>query len=257
MSKAPPLRTAGTDAERLLLEAGSSERPDAASMRRTAQALGLLPRVLVFGGALALAARSARWTPVMLRGFVPLACVGALAVVAYNLAERHGPATSSGIAPSAGTLAGRVGNPTDGVPAPTRTTEPTADLPRPVLAASEAGEPRLRLPGAPRATTRVVAGTTPATPPADSLREQAALLDRARARIAAGDPGGSLAVLDDYDRRFPGAPLSEEALLLRIEALARRGDRSAAAALGRQFLKRYPESVHTDRLSALLHSLTR
>jgi hypothetical protein len=258
MSRARPLRTTGTDAERRLLAAGSAERPDAASMRRTAEALGVLPRALVFGAAVALALRSVKWTPVILQGFLPLASVGAVAIIAYHIAERPEPVALTRIAPSAGAPV-RVSNQTDGpatAPAP-RTVEATADPPRPVaLVASEAAAPALRPHAAPRATTRAVARATPPAKTTDSLREQAELLDRARVRIATGDTAGGLAVLDDYDRRFAGAPLSEESVVLRIEALARRGDRSSAAALGRQFLKTYPTSVHADRLSSLLHSLS-
>jgi hypothetical protein len=256
MSSARPLRTTGTDAERLLLAAGSAEKPDAASVRRTATALGVLPRLLVFGAAVALALRVARWTPVILRRFVPLAGVGAVAVVAYHIAERRGPDASTRIAPSAGTVAGQVGNQIDGPPAAARTAEATANVLPPFLAASEPAAQRPRSSSAMRPIAHAVTLSTSATLPADNLREQAELLDRARARIATGDPGGGLAVLDDFDRRFGGKPLSEESLLLRIEALARRGDRNTAAALGRQFLKMYPASVHAERLSALLHSFS-
>jgi outer membrane protein assembly factor BamD (BamD/ComL family) len=90
----------------------------------------------------------------------------------------------------------------------------------------------------------------------DTLREQAARLDHVRALLQAGESNVALASLDEYDRRFAGTPLSEESLLLRIEALARRGDRSAAATLARRFLKAHPASVHADRVTALLRSVS-
>jgi hypothetical protein len=256
MSRVRPLRATGTDAERRLLAAGSAERPDAASMRRTAEALGILPRVLVFAAALALALRTTRWTPGILRWLLPLAGVGAIAVIAYQMVERPGPAASTRIAPSAGGIAGRASSQTDGPATATRSAEPAGDLPRPVLVASETVGPPPRPHAAPRAKTRPVARVAALALTADSLHEQAELLDRARVRIAAGDPAGGLAVLDDFDRRFADAPLSEESMVLRIEALARRGDQNVAAALGRQFLKTYPTSVHADRVSLLLHSLS-
>jgi outer membrane protein assembly factor BamD (BamD/ComL family) len=88
------------------------------------------------------------------------------------------------------------------------------------------------------------------------LREQTALLDRSRARVGAGDPSSALTLLDDYDRRFARAPLAEESNLIRIEALVRRGDRGAASALARRFLRTYPASVHVARVTALLHALS-
>ena len=61
--------------------------------------------------------------------------------------------------------------------------------------------------------------------------------------------------LGDYDRRFAGGSLREEALLLRIESLARAGDGATAATFARRFLKAYPTSVHVDRVAALLREL--
>jgi hypothetical protein len=99
------------------------------------------------------------------------------------------------------------------------------------------------------AARRVPVATT------DRLREEAHVLDGARALLAAGDASGALARLGDYDRRFAGGSLREEALLLRIESLAR-VDRSTAAALARRFLTAYPASVHAGRVEAVLRELT-
>jgi outer membrane protein assembly factor BamD (BamD/ComL family) len=86
----------------------------------------------------------------------------------------------------------------------------------------------------------------------DGLRDQAEVLDGARALLAAGDGRGALGRVAEYDRRFPAGPLHEEALLLRIEALTRLGERGPAAALAHRFLETYPASVHGERVAALV-----
>ena len=60
-----------------------------------------------------------------------------------------------------------------------------------------------------------------------------------------------------WKKTDPSGSLREEAQLLRIEALARAGDRSAASALARAFLRTYPASVHADRVAALLQEPAR
>jgi hypothetical protein len=46
--------------------------------------------------------------------------------------------------------------------------------------------------------------------------------------------------------------MSEEAALLRIEATAARGDRSAAAALAQRFLAAHPRSVHAVKVRSIV-----
>ena len=255
------LRVTGTDAERLLLAAGLSERPDLGSVRRAAQRLGFLPGLLMFGGAITLALRTARWSSTAARGLVPLAGFGAVAIVAYGVVARPASSLPSDAAQAGANVAGATGNARrlDAVApigAPEMTAGGSIDVAGPpaglVVASSVVAAPRHPAVGATKAARSRAATLFSA----DGLRQQAELLDRARARIASGDPGSAMALLDDYDRRFAGAPLAEESLLLRVEALARRGDRSGASSLGGQFLKAYPASVHADRVRALLHALS-
>lgn len=84
------------------------------------------------------------------------------------------------------------------------------------------------------------------------LREEVALMDRARRALAAGDAAGALVVLDQHQRSFPNGTLGQEAKLLRIEALARRGDRAAARALGQRFLSEHPDTPHRKRIESRL-----
>lgn len=93
---------------------------------------------------------------------------------------------------------------------------------------------------------------TSAGAPHSTLTEEIALLDRAREAIARGSASSALAALDEHDRSFPGAALGPEATVLRVEALSLRGDRAAAARLGRAFLAAHPESPHASRLRSIL-----
>lgn len=260
MKTCGPLRTTGTDAERLLLAAGSSERPDLGSVRRAAHRLGFLPGLLLFGGAVTLALRTARWSSIAARGLVPLAGFGAVAAVAYSVSVWAGPAPISAAARAGAGVAGSLGGhgvvavhaPGQGGGAQSLASNVDVTASQPALVAGPSDVAVSRH-ASPAAKARVHASPSLSS---DSLRQQAELLDRARARVASGDPAAALALLNDFDRRFAGAPLAEESLLLRVEALARRGDRSAASSLGGQFLGAYPASVHADRVRALLHTLS-
>lgn len=99
---------------------------------------------------------------------------------------------------------------------------------------------------------KVAAAPSAARPGPASLGEEVAAIDAARKALLAGDTSGALRALDDYDRRFPGGMLGPEASVLRIEALARRGDRATATRLAKAFLVSHPRSPHASRLRSLL-----
>ncbi len=79
------------------------------------------------------------------------------------------------------------------------------------------------------------------------MRELSAL-DTARQRLAHGDPAGTLRLLDQYARDNPHGLLQEEAIVVRIEALARQGKQGAARALAATFLQTHPASPYADRV---------
>jgi outer membrane protein assembly factor BamD (BamD/ComL family) len=83
------------------------------------------------------------------------------------------------------------------------------------------------------------------------LAEEVAALDRVR-RLAAADPEQALRLLDEYDQRFPGGDLAPEALVLRIEALVRGGERARAETLARSFLSNHPRSPHAKRIRTIV-----
>ncbi|WP_394842873.1 hypothetical protein LZC95_38100 [Pendulispora brunnea] len=91
----------------------------------------------------------------------------------------------------------------------------------------------------------------PKTERRSSLLEEMALLDAARASIAAHAPARALATLDDLEHRFPQTTFREEATVLRIEALHAAGDRARAESLARAFLEAHPKSAYARRVRSL------
>jgi hypothetical protein len=235
-----PLAQSGNEIERLLLAAGAGERPADESVRRAAAILGVAPRAAILASVLG-ATRATRWTSLATwasAGILGIAGAGAL-VVAMRATPPSPP-------PSARPHGVEVSGPSQAPP-------PAALVPStglvPVAATAPAAipvaEPLVAAP-ARRAASE---------PAPHGLREQAEALDAARALLAAGDSRGTLVRLGDFDRRFAGGPLREEASLLRIEALARTGDRAAASAAARRFLRAYPGSVQADRVADIARQM--
>jgi hypothetical protein len=106
-----------------------------------------------------------------------------------------------------------------------------------------AGEPDRAPMAPPRPPSSVAA---PAKRSAD-LAPEVALLDAAQRALDTGDPGRTIALLDQYAAEYPLGRLAPEARVMRIEATARR-DPAAAASMARQFLRDSPGSPHAERL---------
>lgn len=98
----------------------------------------------------------------------------------------------------------------------------------------------------------VPAPTSPATveprPVDDRLAAEVALLDRADARLAAGDPAGALALLDTHAREFSEGVLVDAREAARAKALCRQGRPQEAEAAVRALRGRYPGSAIARRL---------
>lgn len=109
--------------------------------------------------------------------------------------------------------------------------------PAPVLPVAPVEAPSA---SAPARTSPVASGST--ARPMASLADEVAALDAARVALRAGDASGALRALDDCDRRFAGGMLGPEAMVLRIDALALRGDHASAKRLGEAFLAAHPRS---------------
>jgi hypothetical protein len=85
-----------------------------------------------------------------------------------------------------------------------------------------------------------------------TLDAEVAALDDVRAALSRGDTLSALRQLDAFGHSFPRSVLAEEAVVLRIDALARHGDRTAAGELARRFLSAHPTSAHAPRIRALV-----
>jgi hypothetical protein len=86
-----------------------------------------------------------------------------------------------------------------------------------------------------------------------SLAEEVALLDSARRSLMGGDAQGALRVLEKHARVFSGGALIADAAVLRIEALAARGDTAGAISNARAFLSAFPRDPHATHVQDLLH----
>jgi hypothetical protein len=89
------------------------------------------------------------------------------------------------------------------------------------------------------------------TPPPRSLAEEMSLVARARTELQRGRPSETIALLDEHARRFEGGALLDEAEVLRIAALADRGDASRALARADAFLRAHPDSPYAPRVIAV------
>ena len=78
------------------------------------------------------------------------------------------------------------------------------------------------------------------------------MIDAARRELRAGNPGGAVAELDRYHRKYKHGMFGQEAVMLRIEALSRSGNRSAARQLAKRFLASKPSSQYAKRIESLV-----
>ena len=86
-----------------------------------------------------------------------------------------------------------------------------------------------------------------APPPVD-VRDQIFLVDAARDAIASGAADKALALLRQYQDKFPGGVFRPEAAALKIEALARLGRGTEVRALANHFVAEYGDGPLADRV---------
>jgi outer membrane protein assembly factor BamD (BamD/ComL family) len=89
---------------------------------------------------------------------------------------------------------------------------------------------------------------------ASSLGDETKALDRVREHLAAGRPAQALGEIERYRARWPRGALAAEAALLRVDALLRSGNRSAAEAEANGLIARAPQSRYATRARALLNA---
>lgn len=158
-------------------------------------------------------------------------------------AEARSPAKSPARAPEAASPSSLPAQPSEPRQAPAPSVEPSPHEALPHTPATPAKRPRAQ--SAAPATTAPVQ-SAPRMPLADQL----ALLKQARALLRSGQSAEAIAVLDRYGAQG-GTDLRDEALLLRIEALAAQGQSAAAAELARHFASKHPDSPLAERARRL------
>ena len=179
------------------------------------------PQVLRAGAGLAI-----KWI-----GAGAIATVAALALLA-SYALRHATPTSAA-PPSPSMMGPVVASAPPDVPA----------APTPVATVEESAAPPARTATARPAQSAAIG---------PSLADEVAALDEARRTLSRGDANGALAALDGYNRTFPRGVLRETASVLRVEALARSGNRAAAVALAQRLLRAHPKSPYAVKLRSLV-----
>lgn len=87
-----------------------------------------------------------------------------------------------------------------------------------------------------------------------ALKEEAALLSRARQQLRAGHLASASQLLEESRRRFAAPQLRQEYEALTIELLFREGHEAAAAERAKAFLNMFPGSPHANRVKTFTSS---
>lgn len=92
----------------------------------------------------------------------------------------------------------------------------------------------------------------PELPRQDLLKAESSLLTEARAQLRSGNAAGAQASLEKLQQQFPKGMLTQEREVLAIEVLSARGNAEAAKRRAKAFVKAYPKSPHSAKLSRFL-----
>ena len=130
--------------------------------------------------------------------------------------------------------------------------------PTPVAApVTPAAPPEVQAPEPPRESAAVEPQESPAKRSGepkrvDLLKAESGLLTEARAQLRSGNAAGAQATLDRLETQFPKGVLGQEREVLAIEVLAARGNAQAAKLRAKAFVRAYPKSPHSTKLSRFL-----
>lgn len=221
--------------ERALLDAGISYRSSAGSRERTLAALGLAGSAALSAAAVGTASSTAfakvGWAKVL----TLVSAVGAVGAVPVAYLAWQSPSEPVNTAVV-------VNSPSVPAKAPVvRREEHSA------VAASEAAPPVQPTP-----TVRALRAEPKASVASADLKAELGAIEKARSALGSGDASGALSQLDAYARSYPRGRLALEAEVLRIDALARSGQREAAKKRAELFVRRYPNSVLNARVRGYL-----
>lgn len=221
-----------TASEKRLLQSWAGEQPSAGAREETLAMLGIGTASLGAAGTSLAPKAVTLWTTLAVTKWL----VGALAAI-----------TVAGALCFRGSSGPAVMPPRPPVADQTQRTLPLSALALPSLAKATA--PAV---APPPSNTERARSPRASVPQEGALTQQIAILDHARATLAAGDPIGAGELLNEYGVRFPNGSFVEEAEVLRIEGLLREGDRAAANRIGTRFLSAHPTSAHATRVRTLV-----
>jgi hypothetical protein len=257
------LKDGGGGFEQSLLRSAREDAPSPGARQRTLAALGLGVGVLGAGATATAAVKAA--TPAVkaaaslgLLKWIGIGIAGGVLVVgAAEVVHSVSPQPVK-VAPAAIEDHARAAIQAPLSPAKSGSAAPADPATEPAVAAIEA-PPAVTAPASPGAASSGAsspeaprARATSPTPASSALADEIAALDGAREALASGDAARALRALDARDRAFPRGALGPEAMVLRIEALALRGDRATATRLGEAFLAASPRSPHASRIRTVL-----
>lgn len=234
-----------TQDELTLLRSADDDRPNARSLPATLAAVGV-------GSAIAAGAATAQAVGVGTSALTATKWGGAVAISKWITVA----AVGAGVIAGAGMLTTREAKrPATAAHTAHRTEEaakraPVTQVAEPAPALLGAAAPAA--PAAPMPSQLTAKKALPSQP---DIRVELAAIDAAMATLRAGDAAAALAALDRYDASFGrGGSLRLEASALRIEALARVGQREKAEALAHAFLAKHAKSPYAARIRAVLGS---
>jgi hypothetical protein len=88
----------------------------------------------------------------------------------------------------------------------------------------------------------------------DHLSQEVTALELARQALTVRNADAAIAILDQYEERFPRGALASEEIVLRAQALLIRGDRTGAQKLADSYSATHPDSPFARRLERLVHT---
>lgn len=246
-----PERLSGAGAsplEQRLLKAAGSELPSVELSERMARAIGIsLPAagLATLAGSKAVAAAPKAAGASALVPWISGVLAAAVVTGAW-VATR-----SSATAPPADPVGAVSSTPSRVVALPTAT--PSAEA-TPADAPPRADEApsKSETEGAPSAVAPAASPRARSATSATELAAQIALVDSARAALAAGGAARALSRVRDYQADYPNGAFRPEVAAIKIEALMKLGRKSEARALAERFASSYGPGPLADRVARLV-----
>jgi hypothetical protein len=236
-----------SELERLLLRSGRAPAPSGSRQRALLAASAVLVTAGLSAGGAAAGTVAAKAGSVLSLKWLAVLGVAGLGAMTVAVALKGDLLSSAPARRAEGSVTTVTTAARPALAPTTPTTQPpVTDETSTVIASVSSGAPR---PSAARVSEPVAEPTASAE---SSVHAELGTLEQARGALSAGDPARALSILDAYSTRYPRGSMGPEATVLRVEALVRAGDPSAAARVGNAFLAGNPHSPYAERIRSLL-----